>query len=310
MGVNKLLKRLAAISRVVRLTDLAGKTVGVCGHSWLHRYIAMYADEVLNERKFDSVVRGFVRRVLDLQHRFKLLPIVVFDGESPQGKSRTAAARAARRTAALIELEALEVNAEQRARLERLAVAIDRDLLRAVTNGLLEAGVHVLDAPYEADGQLAHLSRIGLVDLVLGNDSDFVVLGCRQVLYKPDWERGLAISIEHEDVFQYDGDGAFLELMRGRDINCNWILVCRSPESSPAARLRCSGRPSVSPVALPPSRLPARTRSGPPRPAACHWDQRPRSRIGPHPRATPSPARSTGPTRPSPQRSTHPCPTP
>jgi exonuclease-1 len=41
-------------------------------------------------------------------------------------------------------------------------------------------------APYEADAQLAYLEKIGLVDGIITEDSDLLVFGCRNVLFKLD----------------------------------------------------------------------------------------------------------------------------
>lgn len=43
------------------------------------------------------------------------------------------------------------------------------------------AGVECIVAPYEADSQLAYLSKEGIVDLVITEDSDLLVFGCRKV---------------------------------------------------------------------------------------------------------------------------------
>lgn len=42
-------------------------------------------------------------------------------------------------------------------------------------------------APYEADAQLAYLSRAGIVDVVITEDSDLLAFGARSVLYKFDY---------------------------------------------------------------------------------------------------------------------------
>ncbi len=63
--------------------------------------------------------------------------------------------------------------------------------------------IKVLVAPYEADAQLAYLSRQGLVDIILSEDSDLLVYGCKRVLYKLDSKSGI-----------------------GRVINCGDILSC------------------------------------------------------------------------------------
>ena len=43
------------------------------------------------------------------------------------------------------------------------------------------AGVECIVAPYEADSQLAYLSKEQIVDLVITEDSDLLVFGCRKV---------------------------------------------------------------------------------------------------------------------------------
>jgi hypothetical protein len=60
-------------------------------------------------------------------------------------------------------------------------------------------GVRVLVAPYEADAQLAFLSRNNIVDFVISEDSDLLVYKCRRVLYKLDFksERGREIVYDH-----------------------------------------------------------------------------------------------------------------
>ena len=42
--------------------------------------------------------------------------------------------------------------------------------------------VECIVAPYEADSQLAYLSMQGLVDLVITEDSDLLVFGCKKVI--------------------------------------------------------------------------------------------------------------------------------
>ena len=43
-----------------------------------------------------------------------------------------------------------------------------------------------LVAPYEADPQLAYLERHGIVDGIITEDSDLLVFGCQNVLFKLD----------------------------------------------------------------------------------------------------------------------------
>jgi len=54
-------------------------------------------------------------------------------------------------------------------------------------------------APYEADAQLAYLSKEAMVDLVITEDSDLLVFGSSRVLFKMD-ESGYGKLIELKDL--------------------------------------------------------------------------------------------------------------
>lgn len=54
-------------------------------------------------------------------------------------------------------------------------------------------------APYEADAQMAYLERVGLVDGIITEDSDLLVFGCRNALFKLDIVQATVVSISHDD---------------------------------------------------------------------------------------------------------------
>ncbi len=45
-------------------------------------------------------------------------------------------------------------------------------------------GVDVIVAPYEADAQLAFLSKVNIAQLIITEDSDLIVFGCEKILFK------------------------------------------------------------------------------------------------------------------------------
>ena len=62
-------------------------------------------------------------------------------------------------------------------------------------------GVECIVAPYEADAQLAYLEKEGIVDLVITEDSDLLVFGCKRVLFKmDDVGNGNLIDLERDSL--------------------------------------------------------------------------------------------------------------
>jgi exonuclease-1 len=70
--------------------------------------------------------------------------------------------------------------------MQRFAEAIDvtPQMANYVLLGLRGRGVECIVAPYEADAQLAYLSKIAYVDVVITEDSDLLAFGAKRVLYK------------------------------------------------------------------------------------------------------------------------------
>jgi exonuclease-1 len=60
-------------------------------------------------------------------------------------------------------------------------------------------GVDCITAPYEADAQLAYLSKTGIAQLVISEDSDLIPFGCEKVLFKMD-KVGNGLLVEKRDL--------------------------------------------------------------------------------------------------------------
>lgn len=59
-------------------------------------------------------------------------------------------------------------------------------------------------APYEADAELAYLSRKGIADIILTEDSDLLAYGAKKVLYKYDPKTYIGDEIELENIKKND----------------------------------------------------------------------------------------------------------
>ncbi|KAF3794649.1 Exonuclease 1 [Nymphaea thermarum] len=121
-------------------------------------------------------IQYFMHRINLLRHH-KIVPVVIFDGGCIPCKSAT-------------ELE------RQRRRATNLSLAKEKlsqgDMSAAIEffQTLKAEQVEFIVAPYEADAQLAYLSKLeeaeGGISAVITEDSDLLAYGCRAVIFKMD----------------------------------------------------------------------------------------------------------------------------
>ena len=172
MGVRDLLPNLRDITTVVHVAEYRGMTVGVDASDWLHK--SAYGRDRNRWRggsAGSSCLAYCLPRVrLLLDHG--AVPYVVFDGASLPQKRATQAAR----------------RRGQHADSANGARRVTHEMAAELAAALAAEGVRFVVAPYEADAQLAYLSRTGAVDVVVSEDGDCLPYGCRKVLFKLDHE--------------------------------------------------------------------------------------------------------------------------
>lgn len=76
-------------------------------------------------------------------------------------------------------------------------VDVTPEMAAQVIKALKVEAVPYVVAPYEADAQLAYLERHGIVDGIITEDSDLLVFGCKNVLFKLDSD-GNCVNIKRE----------------------------------------------------------------------------------------------------------------
>ena len=198
----------------VKLNTLTGvHGHAVCGLDisiWLHKVgkAADPASYVLRQ-EYKAAIDVVLWRLRRL-HGHGLKVISIFDGAASPYKSAEDGSRAAKRAAALAELQALEAR-----RVELLARPVQGEkvseaAMRKAAQGawrrtpafeaalkaaLDDIGFFHQTAPFEADSQLALMARSGQVEYVLSEDADLVALGCPLVLRNVDIGEGTATLI-------------------------------------------------------------------------------------------------------------------
>ncbi|KAJ7665982.1 PIN domain-like protein [Mycena polygramma] len=197
MGISGLLPALKSISTQKHLSEFAGQTLAVDAYVWLHRGVFTCATELATGKDTHKYVDYAMHRVRLLRHH-KIEPYIVFDGGPLPAKKGTEVDRQAKRAEHLALGKALAAQGKTSQAREHYVKCIDvtPQMAFQFIKALRAESVPYVVAPYEADAQLAHLERVGLVDGIITEDSDLLVFGCRTVLFKMDAVSSTAICID------------------------------------------------------------------------------------------------------------------
>ncbi|ORY92746.1 PIN domain-like protein [Leucosporidium creatinivorum] len=199
MGIQGLLGMLKEASVPQHINQWKGKTLAVDAYVWLHRGAYGCAEELATGKTTIKYVNYAMHRVRMLKH-YGVTPLIVFDGGLLPSKMGTEDDRERRRNDALAKGNAFlaEGKGSQARDCFVKAVDVTPEMAYQLIKALRREGVQYIVAPYEADPQLAYLERAGLVDGIISEDSDLLVFGCRQVLFKLDGE-GNCVGIARDD---------------------------------------------------------------------------------------------------------------
>ncbi|KAG9404802.1 Rad2 nuclease [Aphanomyces cochlioides] len=197
MGVKDLLIHLRGIMNETHLSRYRGKRAGIDISGWLYAGAFSCASELaiaasngvnpLDVEHTEPYEMHCIAR-LELLLKYDITPILVFEGRTPPTKAATTAGRSRERALHLqkgFQLLA-EGEREKSHREFTRAVKVTTDMARKFRRTLVKKhpSIECIIAPYEADAELAFLSKIQYVDIVISEDADCVPYGCKTVLFK------------------------------------------------------------------------------------------------------------------------------
>ncbi|TGZ75811.1 hypothetical protein CRM22_000177 [Opisthorchis felineus] len=187
MGISGLLPFLKKASCPVKIKEFNGYTVAVDAYCWLHKSSYACAMDLALGNPTDQYIR-YTLKYLEMLLTCNIKPILVFDGASLPSKADTELKRkeskeSYRKKAAEYLLQG---NREAAQECFQRSVFVTSKMAHDVLKAARNLGVDCIVAPYEADAQLAYLNRAGYADLVITEDSDLLLFGCRQVIFKLD----------------------------------------------------------------------------------------------------------------------------
>uniref|UniRef100_A0A8D0D6I5 Exonuclease 1 n=1 Tax=Sander lucioperca TaxID=283035 RepID=A0A8D0D6I5_SANLU len=200
MGISGLLQFIKDAAEPIHVKKYKGQTVAVDTYCWLHKGAFSCAEKLAKGEPTDQYV-WYCMKFVEMLLSFSIKPILVFDGRNLPSKREVEKARRERR----------EVNLQKGRQLLRegkLSEARDCftrcvNITPAMAHNLIKAararGVDCVVAPYEADAQLAYLTKSGLAQAVITEDSDLLAFGCKKVILKMD-KQGNGLEIDQSNM--------------------------------------------------------------------------------------------------------------
>ncbi|NXD21162.1 EXO1 Exonuclease, partial [Spelaeornis formosus] len=196
MGIQGLLQFLREAAEPCHVRRYGGLPVAVDTYCWLHKGAYACAEKLARGEPTDLYV-AFCMKLVHMLFSFGIKPILVFDGCTLPSKKDVEKARRERRQASLLKGKQLlqEGKLSEARECFGRSINITHAMAHEVIKAARAQGVDCIVAPYEADAQLAYLSKIGMVHAVITEDSDLLAFGCKKVFLKIDkFGNGLEID--------------------------------------------------------------------------------------------------------------------
>ncbi|KAM7408102.1 hypothetical protein PAMA_001995 [Pampus argenteus] len=200
MGIPGLLQFIKDAGEPINVKKYKGQTVAVDTYCWLHKGAFSCAEKLAKGEPTDQYV-WYCMKFVDMLLTFSVKPVLVFDGRNLPSKKEVEKARRERRETNLQK-------GRQLLREGKLSEARDCftrcvNITPAMAHNLIKAararGVDCVVAPYEADAQLAYLTKCGLAQAVITEDSDLLAFGCKKVILKMD-KQGNGLEIDQSNL--------------------------------------------------------------------------------------------------------------
>lgn len=159
--------------------------LAIDSYCFLHKGVYSCAYQLVQGQKTTRHI-DYCMKYVNLLLSFNIKPILVFDGQDLPAKRETNSKRREQRNLAksrASELLRLGKTEEARKHLNS-AVDVTHQMAHELMVECRKKNVDCIVAPYESDSELCYLNIKGIADVVVSEDSDLTLFGCKKVLFK------------------------------------------------------------------------------------------------------------------------------
>ncbi|KAL1672994.1 PIN domain-like protein [Schizophyllum commune] len=208
MGITGLVPVLKSIQTTRKLSDFAGQTIAVDGYIWLHRGVYHCSVELATGKETHKYSDYFMHRVRMLRHN-GAEPYIDFDGGPLPAKKGTENERRHKREESVARANMLAARGKYSQVRDHYLKCVD------VTSEMAYQAIKALRV--ENVKCVAFLERTGAVHAILTKDSDLLLLGCKNVLFKVDHAYCTVVAISRADFASTDAQFRTKAILSGCD---------------------------------------------------------------------------------------------
>jgi flap endonuclease-1 len=188
MGIrllNKYLRENAKESiKITHLSELSGKKIAIDISILIYQIVIAIrnsgSDLTNNKGELTSHILGLFNKTISFLEK-GIIPVFVFDGKPPQLKYKILEARKQVRQKALLKFSDAQTDVDKIKYFKR-SVWISREQINQCRELLKLMGIPYINAPQEADSQLAYLCKQNIVYAVLTEDMDILTFGSPRII--------------------------------------------------------------------------------------------------------------------------------
>ena len=214
MGIRRLLSYLKRSLKRVNLIEYQGLRCGIDGHCLLHTYKHILKKVILDENPDFTILYKYIsEQLIKMKQKYNITPIIIIDGDSPPIKAKEKAIRTQKRENILLHVNELINNKKyKKAAEEKInSISFKPPLCKDFIEILNKYNIDNLICPYEGDYELKYLEENKVIDFIIGNDSDFVAYGCKNVIFEFDLEKFEGLKYNQDECKKLFFDKNFSE---------------------------------------------------------------------------------------------------
>lgn len=205
MGIKNLLKFLSNYPELIKenfVENYQGKKIAIDISILIYQVVIAIRNtgsDLTNDKgDVTSHILGIFNKTLSFLER-GIIPIYIFDGKPPNLKKKILEARNIIRKKALEKYSDAQTEAEKIKYFKR-SVYITKKQIDECQELLQLMGIPYIEAPEEADSQLAYLCKENLVYAVLTEDMDILTFGSPRIIRNLTNNKKIPIEIELDKV--------------------------------------------------------------------------------------------------------------